>query len=380
MLRDINHFKIDYDTDRFAGHPRQGGVFNFGNGEIAIIYNRAPCSYQMETEVHHDYGGYHSRSQQVLARSYDYGQTWDRKNDVVIFDESASIETRRKFLMQTSENPTVPRAKIDLNASDSAIFFGRTWSGEGDPPFMMCYSVRSADRGHNWEMVPTLINPPTSQGAMLKDGHPLVRMPDGTHLGVMSHGKGVWLFGSDDHGLSWEPLGQVCTDPTGWGRPTYAGLLLLPSRRLQCYSLNIGGIRNAIQMCHSDDGGYSWSQPRPLVRWGRSPWAAHHDKDYALGGVFYRSPWPMRLADGRIVVLFARRKLPMGIGIIVSEDDGETWSDEQILRCDAIRWDLGYPVAVEIESGRIFTAYYYTLEDGNNFGGTRFIAGSHFSL
>ena len=59
----------------------------------------------------------------------------------------------------------------------------------------------------------------------------------------------------------------------------------------------------------------------------------------------YRSPWPMLLRDGRIVVIFARRKAPNGIGLIVSEDDGRTWSDEVILRNDAPSSDLGYPVA-----------------------------------
>jgi hypothetical protein len=149
---------------------------------------------------------------------------------------------------------------------------------------------------------------------------------------------------------------------------------------LQCYSLHIGGWRNAIQMNYSDDGGYSWSEPRPLVRWGHSPWAAQRQPHDWSGGTFYRSPWPLRLADGRIIVLFARRKPPRGMGLIMSEDEGTTWSDEQILRDDGSTWDLGYPVATEVEPCRIFTAYYYTLNDGNNFGGTRFVAGTHFRI
>ena len=49
-------------------------------------------------------------------------------------------------------------------------------------------------------------------------------------------------------------------------------------------------------------------------------------------GVHYRSPWSLRLRDGRIVVLFGRRKAPFGIGLIVSEDDGNSWSAEGIIR------------------------------------------------
>ena len=219
-----------------------------------------------------------------------------------------------------------------------------------------------------------------------KDGHPHVQMPDGTQLAAMTVGLptgGVVLYGTDDNGLSWEPLARICEDPTGDGRPTYAGLLRLPSGRLQCYTLNIDGLRDAIQMNYSDDGGYSWSLPKPIVRWGRSPWARRARERKSLLSAtskHYRSPWPMQLADGRILVLFARRKIPRGIGLILSEDDGESWSDEQILRDDGPTTDMGYPVATEVEPGRVFTAYYFTMDDGNGFGGTRYIAGSTFRL
>ena len=64
----------------------------------------------------------------------------------------------------------------------------------------------------------------------------------------------------------------------------------------------------------------------------------------------------------------------------MSSDDGRTWSHEFVLRDDASKPDLGYPVGCQLEDGRIFTGYYYTLSDGNAFGGTRFIAGSTFRL
>jgi len=384
MLTDIEHLQVDYATDRYAGHPRQGGIFDFGGGEIAVLYNRAPCAYQVAADVEHDFGGYHTRSQVIFARSYDGGYTWNRQDDVVVFDQTTPMLERRAWVRQVEDGPLMPRARIDLNAPDSALFFGRTWAGEGDPPAMLAFALRSPDRGRTWEHVPTPLRPSTTQGAILKDGHPAVRMPDGTRLVVASHAGAIWLYGTDDQGLTWECLARVCADPTGIGRVTYAGLLLLPSGRLQCYSLNIGGWRDAIQLCHSDDGGYSWSEPVPIVRWGQSPWCARRTPDaWATGPAFgkhYRSPWPMRLADGRILVIFGRRKPPFGLGVIVSEDDGATWSSEQILRDAAGMPDLGYPVAVETAPGRIFTAYYYTLDDGNGFGGTRFIAGTHFRV
>jgi hypothetical protein len=95
---------------------------------------------------------------------------------------------------------------------------------------------------------------------------------------------------------------------------------------------------------------------------------------------YYRSPWPMLLSDGRLVVVFARRKVPYGIGGIVSKDDGLTWSKEFVIRADGSTPDIGYPVATELDDGRIFTAYYFTVADGNRLGGSRFIGGSFFEL
>jgi hypothetical protein len=80
------------------------------------------------------------------------------------------------------------------------------------------------------------------------------------------------------------------------------------------------------------------------------------------------------------VVIFARRKAPNGIGLIVSENSGRTWSNEAILRDDSPSSDLGYPVATELDDGRIFTASYFNDEPGGQFGGPRFIAGTHFRL
>ena len=80
------------------------------------------------------------------------------------------------------------------------------------------------------------------------------------------------------------------------------------------------------------------------------------------------------------MVLFARRTRPSGLGLLVSEDDGESWSAEGIIRADGSGSDLGYPVATELDDGRIFTAYYFMEDDGNGFGGTRYIACSFFRL
>ena len=382
QIEDVRHIKVCGNTDTYCGHPRQGGIFNFGNGEIAVIHDHAPCAYQERSDVSHGLvSGYKARAAILLQRSLDGGETWPEESNLVIFDHSAPLEERRAFLFSDG-----PREELDMSRPESAFFFGRTASGEmpadGTEPSLVVFALRSVDKGRTWEKVPTIVAPPGGTMSCLKDNHPLVRMADGTFLGALSCGPpgGVALYGTDDDGLTWEHVSWITADPTGFGRTTYAGLLLLPGGRLQCYTLNIGGLRNAIQMNYSDDGGYSWGQPRPIVKWGRSPWRARRKKGVYGGSVFYRSPWPMILRDGRILVLFGRRKPPYGIGGLVSEDEGVTWSEEFIVRDDGSSPDLGYPVATRLDDGRIFTAYYFTLEDGNKFGGSRFIGGSFFRV
>jgi hypothetical protein len=189
----------------------------------------------------------------------------------------------------------------------------------------------------------------------------------------------VDLYASTDSGLSWQYRTRIC-EPHD-----YPALVLLKSGRLQCYNYPLG-------MCYSDDAGKTWSKRQRIIPPGPSPWLAQ-DRFYE-DELAHRSPTPLVLRDGRILVFFARRiSAKRGMGLIVSEDGGMTWSPDLVLRDDASLFhmtkaqgvnteysDIGYPQATELEDGRIFTAYYYMLDDGNNFGGSRFIAGTFFRL
>ena len=395
-LADVHHSKLCYSQDRYCGHPRQLPFRNFGNGELVVAHFHSPATYQSRDDISHGFGHYMGRSSVLLQRSYDSGETWMPENEVVVWDHSRPLAERLEVLQRTDE-PQVDREAIDLTSPDTLVYFGRhAISPLGDrEPTLECFAFRSSDRGHTWEIVPTRVSPPPGFTFASIDGAPTV-LSDGTAVmpawldnrntgGDRDYvGAIIGLYGSDDNGLSWTYLAEVANDPTLRGRPGYANLVLLPSGRLQCYVNQIGGIRHALAMNYSDDGGYSWSEPQPLVTWGQSPWASL-TRDHAWSGalrkgVRYRSPWPLRLRDGRIVVIFGRRHPPFGMGLIVSEDDGTTWSAEAVIRADASDADLAYAVATELDDGRIFTAYYYMQDDGNNFGGSRHIAGSVFRL
>jgi hypothetical protein len=396
VLTDIRHTKLCYDKARMCAHPRQCPMGNFGSGEIVVLHHHAPCAYETPEDVSHGPFGYKGRAKILLQRSLDHGETWPHCNDVVVWDDSLPLEEKRSLLWK-ADDPDAARDEIDLSGPDSMVYFPRPATGPEDDSGRAgpeCFAFRSGDRGRSWDAVPTRVSPPPGYNYVHVDGYAPVKFSDGTvmvaatvqdtNAGVKERRDIVALYGSDDGGITWEYLAEVAHDPSGKGRPTYANLLQLPGGRLQCYMLNIDGIRNAIQLACSDDGGFNWSDPKPIVAWGQSPWVTQKG-GYAWSGArrknyHYRSPWPLRLRDGRIVVLFGRRKRPFGIGLIISEDEGESWSSEAVLRADASDVDLGYPVATQLDDGRIFTAYYFMEDDGNNLGGTRFIAASFFKV
>ncbi len=383
MIGEIEHVVLCRSKDRYCGHPRQGGIHYFGGGELVVIHNHAPCSYRAENDVWHGRAGYHGRACCLLQRSMDDGVTWPEENNVVIFDETSPLEERRARLF--AENPQ--RDQIDMSRPESIFIFRESYCGERLPEGMrdiVLFCLRSPDKGRTWERTGTIIEPPPGRENPILMGHPPVRMPDGSFLAAITidNPTAVTVYGSDDDGLSWEYLAEVVRDTTGQGRTTYGTLIQLPDGEIQCYWLGIDSMHNAMCMSYSHDGGYSWSGGKPIVRWGHSPWghASGPKPDSHVPMKHYRSPWPVLMRDGRIVVLFGRRRPPSGIGCLVSEDNGRTWGPECVIRSDGSSPDLGYPVAVELDDGRLFTAYYITQEDGNKFGGTRFIAGSFFKV
>jgi hypothetical protein len=150
--------------------------------------------------------------------------------------------------------------------------------------------------------------------------------------------------------------------------------LMLPNGRLLCtlrLDRNWAGDMWT-ELYASDDGGRTWGFLSRATDFG-APSA------------------PLRLKDGRLVMVYGQRLAPSGMRAVVSEDEGRTWSGEIIVRDDGGSWDVGYPRAWEYSPGRVGVVYYYNTKDDPvqvkttarppwGAGGVRFIARSFFSL
>lgn len=396
VITGLTHSILHYDKAHYCGHPRMVGFAYFGNGELLVGHFHAPSKYQVYDDVRHV--AYQGRAVCLMQRSTDGGKSWPKENDIIVYDRTKSPAEEAAFLGQSPD-----KRATDLNMfSPNSLFFSQHTS-ELRPP-VRTFFLRSIDKGKTWESVPTVVKHPDGDDLFLtRHDTPVIRMPDGKTLlgsftmGDKKSGKELdgepAIFQSTDQGLTWTFLSRPVVDKSGTGRMIYPTLLLLPNGDLQCYVVHlkrrdetVKGVQNAISVVASKDGGKTWSNPLPIVGQGNHCW-----KNPGHEGLMYRSPWPILLKDGRILVVFARRRMPAGIGGVVSSDGGKTWSPEFVVRDDAKKWnekkheegdwgDLGYPVGCQLEDGSIFIAYYFNKDDGWPQGGTRFIASSTFRI
>jgi|APSaa5957512622_1039677.scaffolds.fasta_scaffold19014_2 hypothetical protein len=71
QIRHLEHGILHRGENWYCGHPRQVLFTQFGDGELVVGHNHAPCIYSSPEDVRHDLGGYHSRAIALLQRSID---------------------------------------------------------------------------------------------------------------------------------------------------------------------------------------------------------------------------------------------------------------------------------------------------------------------
>lgn len=160
-LTDLRHIKVCYSKETYCGHISQGGIYNAGNGEIAMIHTHVPCTYGTSDSVNH--GVYPKAGVQLLQRSLDHGETWSREHDVVVWNNAAP-EVDARAIRQKADDPGVGRERIDLSSRDTATWYQRSATEDKEEArgtqIHKCLAFRSADRGRTWEQVPTRLKAP----------------------------------------------------------------------------------------------------------------------------------------------------------------------------------------------------------------------------
>lgn len=394
-IKHAHHVVVGGGKNLVCHWPRQGGIWHWGN-EVLVAYIESPCEYKDPKEVGHGLEGIWERGYVRLRRSLDGGLTWIDAGKV--FDNSLAVEKQRELLHLNDYSSDRNRAhigpkrdKIDINSPDSILIMGRAWCGlerkSADGTIVrdkVTYCFRSPDRGRHWEPVPSIIWP-NHTDSLFELANNYLKMVDGKLISWVV-GAGVegaicsrvcspQLYASEDQGITWDFWSDIYYDPTGHLGASYPHIVVLPSGRWLCFLgcwHEPAGPRDILwtSLCYSDDEGLNWSEPKRI-----QPWSV--------------SPFPILLADGRLVVIYMRRDPdPTGLYAIVSEDEGLHWSKPICIMDDTISSgprgciDGGYPVAVQMDDGQVFTAYYWQHDDPDVpwYGGRKFIAGTFFRL
>ncbi|MCY3832190.1 MAG: sialidase family protein [Chloroflexi bacterium] len=350
------------EPGRFAGWPANYGIWSWGD-EIVVGFT---------VGAHKTVASGHARDRRqpfinMQARSLDRGATWQSEDfngarpggRGLSSDEHMDAGLRLDEIM-TATTAAVPAEPLSFQQPDFALMVART----GLRPGVFSFYYLSADRCRSWAGPYRLPLFGTAGIAARTDY--LIQGPHSA-LFFLSANKGDGEEGkticarTDDGGMTFGLLSQVGDEPlakgdfaTMPGSIQLAGGTLLSA--LRCRK-GAGGM-SWIDLYASDDGGRSWRLMNRPVQFRRPGHAGN-------------PPCLKQLPDGRILLMYGNRDGPFNICARISADEGETWSDEIILRGGGANWDIGYVRAVPLDDGTVIAAYYFNdRPDGD---GERFI-------
>ena len=212
--------------------------------------------------------------------------------------------------------------------------------------YKMLY-VTSSDNGMTWSEKKRLPHGAIKSGSpfgkiiVLNDGTALMPLYGGFDTSYAEqelpkdtkHISG--MLRSTDNGKTWGDFSVIsATDHNE------TALLSLPDGRIMAMmrTYNKGYLEQTI----SDDGGYTWSQPKPITD------PSEHPADLCL------------LKNGDILLVYGNRNKPYGVGAVLSNDKGETWDKENrfLVGWTSQNTDCGYPSVIQLDDGTIVVMYY----------------------
>lgn len=301
-----------------------------------------------------------------VRRSRDNGDTWSEPQI------AADVIGREQWLTCTADGTLF--ITCHLLTQDTSNEDGNVHS----------YLHRSTDRGHTWERTKVLLEGelrccvPRESGTHTSRN--VVELDDGTLLlGVSMVASDVaYLWRSSDGGKIWDRSTRVeigayhgkpydnfdgffCEDFTylsaggrlfHWIRcgPPSPMYPMEDGRPIPAGNDNID--RSLI--CHSDDGGLTWSDIR----------------DFGDYGMHYARP--LRLRDGLLLLTYTQRSTfyPLGLRAIISDDDGHTWDffHDRIVIEGSTPWGGtsggGFGNTLQLDDGSLVSCYSYTGAEG----------------
>ena len=341
VVADAEHHVVYSNSELFAGWPANEGFWQWGD-EMLVGFNVT------EYEEMSGHNVADNAYQWVnFARSLDGGETWS-------IEAHPEVSTPGIFngpnYVKAPGYPTIPAAVASPGGFDftaegfalkarNGIFQvsddkGATWSDPYSlPNFGQTYmKSRTNYIVHDSQTMTLFVeatNYPPSSGEYLRN----------------------MVVQTSDGGQTFQQLGWLTPDPL-MGQPitSLPAYALMPGVAKLDDGTMLAAMRNRLSGSHwndvvaSTDGGNTWNTISTPVVGNNNPASL-----VPLGGQ-------------RVGMVYASRQTPYGLRGKISEDGGNTWSQEYILRDDGREWDIGYVRAGLRSDGNIAAMYYYTTD------------------
>ncbi|HET9000741.1 MAG TPA: sialidase family protein [bacterium] len=339
---------VHRDPFAYCSHP---SILELATGEWLIAFMES----MRRAEVLHSPAD--PRFYNVLTRSVDQGRAWSAPMVAPGYDwygvECPSLTRLSNgdlllFQWRWRWRPWSPR---EGRSRTPGLYerAGYPWARGNDG----AYVHRSRDEGYTWEVGRRIDTAPYEGAYTIRSA---AELPDGTLLFAVTdipRWRQIYLLRSGDGGATWSVGARVASAPD---RQFSEPALVRVGGRLVALIREV--ITGFLYQAESDDGGVTWTEPRPTRMWGSPP----HVLD---------------LGDDRLLCVYGHRRLPYSIRGCVSPDGGRTWdiAHELTLRGDLPNANLGYPSSVLVSPGLVFTAYY-----GEDAAGVTCIQGTQYSM
>jgi hypothetical protein len=279
---------------------------------------------------------------QVVIRSKNNGETWELPQEIYnseLDDRDANILTLKDGTVVQSWFTSTAFEHYDVNAERYARVTEKI-----KKEVIGTWMLKSHDNGCTWN----------EKALRIPVGYHIspIELSDSSLISIGTEycdndnqNKVLSVYKSFDQGESWQHVtvieSEYKTDSEGVKTPILNENHTIETSPGKLVALFRGEDGGCIYQASSEDYGKTWTKPYKTTICGYPPHM-------------------LRLSNGAIMALYSHRKEPFSIRAVVSHDECETWDTDNILTIH--QWDdqpdMGYPVSLEIEPGKILTVFY----------------------
>jgi sialidase-1 len=282
-----------------------------------------------------------------LITSNDNGATWTDPRTITntqLDDRDAGIiQTKKGTLLVSWFTSLAFERQANQVTKDRYARIAEKIGDEAKNRLLGNWVRRSEDGGKTW-LAPSRTVVTAPHGPIsLKNGDLMY-----VGIGLWNEKTEVVAEKSTDDGKTWKAIGVLPKNPaflTNLSEPHVielkSGKLLAmvrnePKDRSQCFLLQ----------SESTDGGKTWTEMKITGIWGYPPHL-------------------IMLKNGWLLVVYGYRKEAFSERACISKDEGKTWDlANEIILCNGVNQDLGYPSSTQLEDDSILTVYYQAPKQG----------------